>query len=99
MATDEALRVTEFVAAVPAVMDTISVPMAEHVTEFPVVWSFSTTNRWFISFHQTLDPVVCRVHLEQPVAAEKIRRIVHGTVVWSQVLLQAIPQVQVVESM
>ena len=39
-ATDEALRETEFVAAVPAVMDAVSAPLAEHVAQFSVVWIF-----------------------------------------------------------
>ena len=90
-ATDEALRVTEFVAAVPAVMHAVSAPLAEHVTECPVVWTFSTTNHWFISLHQTVDPMVYLVRVEQAVAAQRIQHIVHVTVVWSQVLLQAIP--------
>ena len=42
--------------------------------------------------------MVYLVRVEQAVAAERIQHIVHVTVVWSQVLLQAIPQVQVVES-
>ena len=39
-ATDEALQVTEFVAAVPAVMDAVSAPFVEHVAQFSVVWIF-----------------------------------------------------------
>ena len=39
-ATDEALRVTEFVAAVPAVMDAVSAPFVEHVAPFSVVRIF-----------------------------------------------------------
>ena len=39
-ATDEALRVTQFVAAVPAVMDAVSAPLAEHVAQFSVVSIF-----------------------------------------------------------
>ena len=88
-ATDEALRETEFVAAVPAVMDAVSAPLAENVT----------TNHWFISLHQTVDPMVYLVRVDKAVAAERIQHNVHVTVVWCQVMLQAIPQVQVLDSM
>ena len=76
-------------AAVPAVMDAVSAPLAEHVT----------TNHWFISLHQTVDPMVYLVRVDKAVAAERIQHNVHVTVVWCQVMLQAIPQVQVLESM
>ena len=96
-ATEEALGVTEFVEAVPAVMDEVSAPLADHVAQFSVVWGFYLC--WFILLHQTVDPIVCFVRVKKAVAAERIQHNVHVTVVWCQVMLQAIPQVQVLESM
>ena len=43
--------------------------------------------------------MVCSVCVDKAVAAERIQHNVHVTVVWCQVMLQAIPQVQVLESM
>ena len=37
--------------------------------------------------------------MEQAVVAERIRQIARATVVWSQVIMRAIPQVQVLGSM
>ena len=43
--------------------------------------------------------MVYLVRVEQAVAAQRIQHIVQVTVVWCQVVLRAIPQVQVLESM
>ena len=43
--------------------------------ECPHCWQtfgLLTTARWFISLHQRVDPVVCRVHVEQAVVAGRI---------------------------
>ena len=42
--------------------------------------------------------MVYLVRVKQPVAAQRIQHIVHVTVVWCEVVLRAIPQVQVLES-
>ena len=99
-ATDEAHRVVECVAAVPALMDAVSAPFKQStlrksqscgVSQPPLVGSFR--------LHQTVDPDwVCRVHVEQAVVAGRIRQIARATVVWSQVIMRALPQVQVLQS-
>ena len=66
--------------------------------QFHLHWQSTLRSSQSCGFSETLDPMVYLVRVEQAVAAERIQHIVHVTVVWSQVLLQAIPQVQVVES-
>ena len=50
------------------------------------------------SFFAELDAVVCHVFAERVVAAERTQHIVHVTAVWCHLIVQAITQVQVVES-
>ena len=96
--TDEAFRVVECVSAVFALIDAETAPYEQSTLRKSQSCGVSQ-HRWCISLHQIVSPVVCRVHVEQDVVAGGICQIVHVTVVWSQVIMRAIPQVQVLENM